>query len=330
MPLDDARRLPAPRRCRRCGRRAAPAALQQVERRHGAAAGRQHRIDHQHEARRRGAPAASSSTATRRRSSRRAAGRCGRRARAARARAPRRACRARRAAPARRRRPSAIRRPSAGPSGVSTVTAIARHVAQRFGGEQHADARRRAAEMFGRRALVAQRRRARRARADDRRCGPARLTHTIQFLSSHACSDDVAADRLRAARALRSRARAAAVDRISLVVTGGTVITAERRAARCCRPAPSRSTAPTSSTSTRREAIAARYQRRRDRSTRASQIVLPGLDQHPHARADGDVPRPRRRSRADGLAAEVHLSRPRRRRCRRRSCGSARGSPRSR
>ena len=50
-----------------------------------------------------------------------------------------------------------IRRPGAGPSGVSTVTSVGRHIAQRFGREQHADARRRAPKMFRRRVLVAQR-----------------------------------------------------------------------------------------------------------------------------------------------------------------------------
>ena len=55
-------------------------AAQQVERGDGAAAGRQHRIDHQHVSCRRGPAAASNSTATRPRSARRAAGRCGRRA----------------------------------------------------------------------------------------------------------------------------------------------------------------------------------------------------------------------------------------------------------
>ena len=75
---------------------------------------------------------------------------------AARARARRRACRARRAAPARRRCRRRRAGPAAGPSGVSTVDVARRDVAQRFGREQHADARRGAAEMLGRRALVAQ------------------------------------------------------------------------------------------------------------------------------------------------------------------------------
>ena len=132
-------------------------ALQQIERRHGAAAGRQHRIDHQHVARveprrqlrvvlrgdRRHLVALQADVADAR-------------ARAP-ARAPRRASRARRAAPARPRRRRRSAGPAPGPSGVSTVTSRGRHVAQRFGGEQHADARRRAAEMFGRRVLVAQR-----------------------------------------------------------------------------------------------------------------------------------------------------------------------------
>ena len=41
-----------------------------------------------------------------------------------------------------------MRRPGAGPSGVSTVTSPGRHIAQRLGGEQHADARRGATEML--------------------------------------------------------------------------------------------------------------------------------------------------------------------------------------
>ena len=39
---------------------------------------------------------------------------------------------------------------------MSTVTVVGRHLAHRFGGEQHADPRRRATEVLGRRALVAQ------------------------------------------------------------------------------------------------------------------------------------------------------------------------------
>ena len=62
----------------------------------------------------------------------------------------------------------------------------------------------------------------------------------------------------------------------------------------------------TSSASMRPTSIAGRYRAAR-RSTRAIRLVLPGLDQHAHPRADGDVSRAGRRPRADGLAAEIHL-----------------------
>ena len=80
---------------------------QQVESRDRAAAGRQHRIDHQHVGAGQIGRQLRIVPAKRPPSARRAAGRCGRRARSAAAPAPRRACRARRAAPARRRRPGA-------------------------------------------------------------------------------------------------------------------------------------------------------------------------------------------------------------------------------
>ena len=100
----------------------APACDRMVERRDGAAAGRQHRIDHQDDAAAQALRAASSSTATRSPCSRRAAGRCGRRARPESARGSRRAC----PSPARSTGTTTTsadtRRPSAAPSGVCTVT----------------------------------------------------------------------------------------------------------------------------------------------------------------------------------------------------------------
>ena len=131
---------------------------EQVERGDGAAAGRQHRVDHQHVAAAQIRRQLRVVPATRPRSVRRAAGRCARRARRAAARARRPASPGPRAAPGRRRRPVRTRRPSAGPSGVCTDTGLRRHVARRFGREQQADADGHPPENLGWRGDVAQRR----------------------------------------------------------------------------------------------------------------------------------------------------------------------------
>ena len=115
----------------------------------------------------------------------------------------------------------------------------------------------------------------------------------------------------------------------SLLVTGGTVVTmdADRRGdprrRRRHRRRPDRRRRVRATTSTASIAPRRRIDAR-------GQIVLPGLDQHAHPRADGAVPRPGRRPGADGLAARSTSSRPRRRRSRRTSCASARAWPRSR
>ena len=93
--------------------------------------------------------------------------------------------------------------------------------------------------------------------------------------------------------------------RVALVVTGGTVIT-QNAAHRILAPGAVAIDGTDIVEVDTPAAIAAKYQPAETIEAR-DQIVLPGADQHPLPRADGDVPRPRRRSRADGLAAEVHL-----------------------
>ena len=113
------------------------------------------------------------------------------------------------------------------------VTVAGRHLAQRFGGEQHADPRRRATEMLRRRALVAQ---------IDERVVHERMIDEVDRHGStlyNFCLDactiavDVAVDRslaLRSLAACRGAVAATAASgsrarRSSLVVTGGTVVT---------------------------------------------------------------------------------------------------------
>ena len=115
---------------------------------------------------------------------------------------------------------------------------------------------------------------------------------------------------------------------VSLVVTNGTVVTmdgagrviaerrrGDRRLRHRRRRHGRRDSAPVP-------------RRRDDRRRRAGGAAR--ADQHPHARADGAVPRAGRRPGADGVADEVHLSRRKPRPSRRSSCAPARGWPRSR
>ena len=176
------------------------------------------------------------------------------------------------------------RRPSAGPSGVSTVTLGRRHVAQRFGRQQHADARRGAAERARRRALVAQFDAAHRARADGRRGGPARL-HTIQFLHT-----------MRALlRSIVALALAAAV--VRRAAQSRTPRRLARRHRRHRHHRERRAAGPVARRRRHRRhrhrrrrlgrtAIAARYTARADHR-RARPDRAARADQHPHPRADG-------------------------------------------
>ena len=225
---------------------------------------------------------------------------------------------------------------------------LARQVAGRLGGEQQADAHRHPAEQLRRRGRVAQRRQ----RVVDERVldDVDRHRFTIQSGAGHGKTAPAStrrrpADRIggpmlsRIAIARRRRpwpaaaaafcvAQAPARRPVSLVVTNAIVVTMDAGRG-CSSPGRWRSTAATSSPSIPPDAIAARLRgagiHRRRRPGRDARP-----DQHAHARADGAVPRPRRRPGADGLAAEVHLSRRRRRPSRRSSCGPARGWRRSR
>ena len=94
--------------------------------------------------------------------------------------------------------------------------------------------------------------------------------------------------------------------RVSLVVTGGTVIT-QNAAHRQLAPGAVAIDGPDIVDVDTPAAIAAKYQRdRHDRRARSDRPAR--ADQHAHSRADGDVSRARRRPGVDGLAAEIHLS----------------------
>ena len=175
----------------------APARVSMSQRGHGAAAGRQHRIDHQHVAVRRAAAAASRSTATRPRSVRRAAGRCGRRAR--RARAP--ACRAACPSPARSTGTSTTSAlhacPRAGPSGVVTVSGTVGRSRSASAAEQHADAAGELAKSLGRRAHVAQLQQdVLNERMSDEVNHGAELTRRVQFRQCRSSHDAACSRRL--------------------------------------------------------------------------------------------------------------------------------------
>ena len=263
---------------------------------------------------------ASSSTATRSRCSRRAGGRCGRPARPESAPGSRRAC----PSPARSTGTTTTsadtRRPSAGAERRLDRDRRRRQVARRFGRQQQADPDGHPAEELRRRPRVAQRRRARRARADVRRRGRTRAHYTL------ANRDWRMSDRRMPMRdgiefelpMLRDVAAAGGRRGVAGGSPGPSASHGvarrrqrhrghgRRQPARASRAARSPSTAATSSAVDTAEAIAAAVSRPRDDRRRGrGRHARPG--QHAHPCADGPLPRPRRRPGADGLAAEVHL-----------------------
>ena len=106
---------------------------------------------------RRAGPAASNSTATRPPSSRRAAGRCVRPARCGTSSSTASSMPSPARSTGTTTTSAPTRRPAPGRAASRRSSVVVGDVAQRLGGQQHADARRGAAEMLRRRALVAQR-----------------------------------------------------------------------------------------------------------------------------------------------------------------------------
>ncbi len=302
--------------------------LQQIERRDGAAAGGEHRIDHQHEAVVEAARQLRVVPATRPPS---VSSRC-------RPMWPTRAAGSSSSTassmPSPARSTGTTTTSAADPPAVGAARAASRHgrrfgrqVAQRLGGQQHADARRHPAERLGGVGVPAAEHQERilheRMIDEVDRHGP---LYTIGRNADNAARLGVR----RRTRGIRVRSasyddhsprcRVLAAASLLLVLAARLVAQPDRPAPgvahrhrrhrrhdgrqprECCRPAPSRSTARTSSRSTRPTAIAQAFAGGRDdRRDRAGRPARP--DQHPHARADGDVPRPRRRPGADGLAA---------------------------
>ena len=239
-----------------------------------------------------------------------------------------------------------IRRPGAGPSGVSTVDVV-------VGTSRSASA---ASSTLMR---VAARRKCsgvvRLSRSEDERVVHERVVDEVDrhgvtihdtglWLTAHGSrakmSEVLRATALNRAEMLAVRAwliaRLVAVagdaagrgGQVALVVVGRTVIT-ENAAHQVLSPGAVAINGTDIVEVGTPEAIAAKYQAAETIDAR-DQIVLPGPHQHAHARADGDVPRPGRRPRADGLAAEIHLSGRSEDRVARSSCAPARAWPRSR